>query len=290
MPLSNIQKRVLGILAQNRQPDSHLAGASAIHASADSLRYSGDLDLFHDDFEGVAQFFAQDLKRLKEDGMEVHVRLSQPGFIRASVTDGSDAVLIDWAQDSVWRFMPPVQVEEIGYVLHPVDLAINKVLALAGREEPRDWIDILYLDRYLISLGALIWAAVGKDAGLNPTMLLDLLSRKGRVSQKEISRLDMRVSVDLASLHEQWRNSLQAARIFVESQPPEEAGHLYIHPPSGLFFTPNKGDSYHLHPASQGGVLPRTVAEGENLLKDSPDFLIQLEHFFGRKILYTDQA
>jgi len=39
--------------------------------------------------------------------------------------------------------MPPIEVEAVGFVLHPVDLAINKVLALAGRDEPRDMIDIL---------------------------------------------------------------------------------------------------------------------------------------------------
>jgi hypothetical protein len=42
--------------------------------------------------------------------------------------------------------MPTLRSEVVGYVLHPIDLAINKLLALAGRDEPRDFLDILDLD------------------------------------------------------------------------------------------------------------------------------------------------
>ncbi|NNE71398.1 MAG: hypothetical protein HKN29_13700, partial [Rhodothermales bacterium] len=52
---------------------------------------------------------------------------------------------MDWARDSAWRFMP-VQATPLGrYSLHEVDVATNKVLALAGRDEPRDYLDIHYI-------------------------------------------------------------------------------------------------------------------------------------------------
>lgn len=285
MPLSEIQKRILGLLTQNRHSGSHLAGASAIHASPDSNRYSGDLDLFHDNEQAVAEAYARDTQLLKESGFTIDTKLSQPGFIRALVSDQTGAVLIDWAYDSAWRFMAPVVVEGMGHVLHPVDLAINKVLALAGREEARDWVDILYLDQNLISLGALVWAAVGKDPGLNPSMLLELLSRKGRVFQRDLDRLDLNIKVDLDALHQQWRHSLKDAKAFVNARPGNEAGHLYVDPVSNLFFTPREGDIYHLHAPSHEGIMPQIEEKLDKSLVSSSESQKKLEEFFGRKVL-----
>ena len=99
-----------------------------------------------------------------------YVELSPPGFIRAIVRRGEHATCVDWAHDSAWRFMPLVRDPLGGLLLHPVDLAINKVLALAGRDEPRDYVDILFVNERVLSLGALCWVAVGKDAGIHPAL------------------------------------------------------------------------------------------------------------------------
>jgi hypothetical protein len=58
-----------------------------------------------------------------------------------------DATRVDWAHVSAWRFMPLVRDELGGLLLHPVDLAVNKVLALAGRDEPRDFVDMRFVHR-----------------------------------------------------------------------------------------------------------------------------------------------
>ena len=60
-----------------------------------------------------------------------------------------------------------------GYRLHRADAAVNKMLAMAGRVEVRDFVDILHLDAEYLSLGARAWAACGKDPGFNPGFLLD---------------------------------------------------------------------------------------------------------------------
>ena len=41
----------------------------------------------------------------------------------------------------------------MGLTLHPFDLATNKVLAMAGRVEVRDWIDVLNCDERLQPFG-----------------------------------------------------------------------------------------------------------------------------------------
>lgn len=134
MPLTPIQNDVLATIWENRAETSHLAGASAIQASPKSMRYSGDLDLFHDNESEVAEAFAKDRTALEAADFEISVLLSQPGFIRARIFKAGESVLIDWAHDSAWRFMPTIALEGIGHVLHPVDLAVNKVLALGGRD------------------------------------------------------------------------------------------------------------------------------------------------------------
>ncbi|MFP4356907.1 MAG: nucleotidyl transferase AbiEii/AbiGii toxin family protein [Puniceicoccaceae bacterium] len=280
MPLTPLQKKILRLIAVNRSEGSHLAGASAIHAAPTSPRFSGDLDLFHDSDAAVAESYRTDSTILLANGLTVSPQLSQPGFIRASVQDGEPTVLVDWARDSAWRFMPPVSLPSLGYVLHPVDLAVNKVLALGGRDEPRDWVDILYLDERLISLGALVFAAVGKDPGLNPSMLLEMLGRKGRIHARDLERVDFAEKPDLAKLRQHWIRALDSAKAFVASRPPDEAGHLYLHPGSGRFFTPKEGDSYHLHAPSVGGVIPN-IREGFPSAVEQKENRLELERFFG---------
>jgi hypothetical protein len=119
------------------------------------------------------------------------VDLNQPGFVRAVVRKEGHATKVDWARDSAWRFMPTVSDERVGFMLHPVDLAVNKVLALAGRDEPRDVLDTLHFHHTLLVLGALCWAACGKDPGFTPLSLLELLRRHGRLRPEDLARLDL---------------------------------------------------------------------------------------------------
>lgn len=284
MPLSELQKVILATIWENRSETSHLAGASAIQASPASIRYSGDIDLFHDNETAVSEAFAKDRSALEEADFAIKVMLSQPGFIRAQVARGGESILMDWAHDSAWRFMPTVSLEGIGHVLHPVDLAVNKVLALGGRDEPRDWVDILYLDAKFISLGAMVWAAVGKDPGMNPEMLLELLSRKGKIRQRDLDRLILTPEVKLEALHAQWTKSLAEAKAFVSSRPPSEAGRLYIDPKSGEFFTPARGDDYELCEATVGGIVPRLNELEQTIFRESMGERQELEKFFGNRL------
>jgi hypothetical protein len=109
VPLTDFQRAVLGLLARNRSPDSYLAGGAALHFAPQSTRYSNDLGFFHDSVERVASAYTEDARLLAGAGYGIHVEISQPGFVRATVQRGSDGTLIDWAHDSAWRFLPPVR-------------------------------------------------------------------------------------------------------------------------------------------------------------------------------------
>ncbi len=162
MPLTDFQQALLVAMAPDETGERYLAGGAAIHFSPNSTRYSNDLDFFHDSVERVAATFTRDRACLETAGYHVRVEMSQPGFVRAEVSRKGDATRVDWAHDSAWRFMPLVRAKLGGWLLHPVDLAVNKVLALAGRDEARDFVDILYVDEQILPLGAACWAAAGR--------------------------------------------------------------------------------------------------------------------------------
>ncbi len=280
MPLTRIQKDVLSLLAENRSPESHLAGATGIHIGSKTTRYSHDLDIFHASEEAVASAYSKDSTRLTNAGYSLELMLSQPGFIRAVIRNETGRLLIDWAQDSIWRFFPPVQLEAIGYVLHPVDLAINKVLALAGRSEPRDFVDTLYLHECVLPLGALVWAATGKDPGLNPAMLLEMLQRRGQITEIELRRLDLRRPMDLKEMNKSWKSALKSADEWINERPADQAGCLYTHPQSGLVFAPLKNESADILEGKPGGVLPKLQGVPIRSFSESPELRQSLEEFF----------
>ncbi len=78
MPLTDFQRVLLALLAQTRAADSYLAGGAALHFAPNSVRYSDDLDFFHDSPERVASAFSDDWQLLEEAGYGLEVEISQP--------------------------------------------------------------------------------------------------------------------------------------------------------------------------------------------------------------------
>jgi hypothetical protein len=266
VPLTDFQRALLATLAAAPTDERYLAGGAAMHFAPNSTRYSDDLDFFHDSEARVASAFARDRDTLARAEYAVAVELSQPGFVRAVVRRGADATRVDWAHDSAWRFTPLVRDPLGGLLLHPVDLALNKVLALAGRDEPRDFVDILFVHQQVLPLGGLCWAAVGKDPGFTPLSLLELLKRRGRYRPEDFARLHLAQAFDLPQAKQAWLAALAGADTFVRERPADEAGCLYYAAADGRFVMPRAGASLTdqgivLHWGTPGGVLPR-VSDG----------------------------
>jgi hypothetical protein len=261
VPITRLQHEILAVIGPVRTPESYLAGGTVLHFSPTSTRYSRDLDLFHDALEGVAIAFAQDAKLLTAEGFGLETVISQPGFIRSIVSRGGDSTQIDWARDSAWRFMPVTKSDLGGYVLHDIDAATNKILALAGREEARDFVDILYVIDNILALGPLVWAAIAKDPGYSPLSLLEQIRRRGRNRPEDFARLDLVRPIDLVEAKRRWLEALAIAADFVDSRPMGEAGCLYYRESEDRFVRPAAGDlgkqGIVTHFGRAGGVLPR---------------------------------
>lgn len=257
MPLTAFQQGVARLLSQTRTPDSFLAGGAALHLEPNSLRYSNDLDYFNDSAERVASAFAADLSVLEEAGYRVETKLDRPGFIRAIIFRADESTKVEWVHDTAWRFLPALKNDLVGYTLHPLDLAVNKLLALVGRDEPRDFLDTILIHEKTLCLGAMIWAGTAKDPGFTPPMLLGMLRRRGRFHPEDFARLALRVEPDLVELKRTWLDALESADAFVSSRSKTEIGCLYYSPGRQHFpRDPTTEEDVLPHYGRPGGVLP----------------------------------
>jgi hypothetical protein len=266
MPLTDLQRELLQKIAANRSPNSYLAGATVLHSADNSPRYSQDLDFFHDLADSVAQSAETDASTLRDAGYDLQWSMRTPTFYRAVVTAKDSRVKLEWAQDSAFRFFPVIEDSLCGYRLHEADAAVNKMLALAGRDEARDFVDILHLHATYLSLGTLAWAACGKDPGYTPDFLLDHASRHVSYSQADFDRLDLNAAVDCTRMKKEWLTAQSTARQLVGSLPPDEVGCLYLDADNNPV-TPDPGNpafpSLIRHTGSIGGAWPATSIVGD---------------------------
>lgn len=227
MALTELQRTVCRLLAEHRirSGESYVAGGVALNELLGGARVSRDIDLFHDTEEAVEASWSTDRRRLEEAGYGVRVLRERPGFVEAEVSKGQAQVRMEWVRDSAYRFFPLVEHPDLGLALHPFDLATNKLLALIGRREVRDWVDLLQCDSTLQPLGYLAWAACGKDPGFGPASLVEHLGRSGRFAAEELAELAFAgPPPDASALSRRWHEALDAARGIVDVLPAEEAG------------------------------------------------------------------
>ncbi|NJK92725.1 MAG: hypothetical protein HC904_13410 [Blastochloris sp.] len=170
---------------------------------------------------------------------------------------------MEWVHDSAFRFFPVEKDADMGYRLNFWDAATNKALAGCGRAKIRDYIDLIEIHKKHLSLGALVWAAAGKDDGLNPRFIIEEMSRVQRYPLGSISQFQTREPLDATVLKKIWIGALHGA-IELFNTVLEEA-------PYGCFFldqtgrpvcpTPETLPRLTPHFGSVRGAWPRIVEE-----------------------------
>ncbi|MFV2061954.1 MAG: hypothetical protein ACC726_00395 [Chloroflexota bacterium] len=269
MALTDLQRRICRLLAANRisSGESYVAGGGALNELMGTSRLSRDVDLFHDTDEALEASWRVDRELLEANGFTVNIFRERTGLIEAEVGDGSDRARLEWARDSAFRFFPLQQHEDLGLTLHPFDLATNKVLAMVGRLEVRDWVDVIASDERVQPLGYMAWAASGKDPGFGPGAVLEAAARSSRYSAVEVAQLAFEGGApDAGDLARAWHRMLGVARETIAVLPPEKAGTcvldldggLMLASPDNLVSALEAGD-VHFHHGSIRGALPRLV-------------------------------
>ena len=226
MALTGYQSEILRLLAGNRKATagSYVAGGLALNHSLGTPRLSRDIDIFHDSTKALAESWRIDRETLLGAGYSVTTLREWSNFIEAEVCRNGDHTEIQWGVDSAYRFFPLVEDDTTGYTLHPVDLASNKLAALVGRTEPRDWIDVITAISEIQPLAFLLSAACGKDPGFSPSSMLEYIARR-HYNQTEIDEKIIPAGVyDAAKLCSFWHEEVNRAREMVSIFPRDKAG------------------------------------------------------------------
>jgi hypothetical protein len=256
MPLTTFQSEVFKFIAQNRSPESYVAGGIAMHARESGIRRSFDVDFFHDIEKSVLTSSKMDEAILTSQGYQWTWILQEPTFRRAIVTRGEESLRLEWSKDSAFRFFPVIPDPDLGFRLHDADLATNKVLACAGRSEVRDFIDLLYLHRHYLPLGVLVWAACGKDEGFTPDLMLDEISKNSRFRQREIDEIMIHQPISVQEMKTQLISAIENARSLVARLPSHQIGALFLDL-NGTPITPEDDlPDVRVHHGCVGGTWP----------------------------------
>jgi hypothetical protein len=265
VPLSNLQRDILRTLAAHRNPESYVAGSTPLHR--DGPRFSGDIDIFHDREERVALAAVEDAATLEAAGFTVEWLRREPGIYAASVTRNGESTKLEWARDSDFRFFPAKPDDLFGYALDLVDIATNKALAAAGRQVPRDVLDLLHIHEKLLPLGAVLWAAVGKDPGYSPESLAAEIRRNARYRPDEYEAQPMAEPVDPGAVNRRLREALEAAEAFVRVMPAGKEGLLFLEDGRPVQPDPRQLERYTELAGKRHGIWPGSPEIGSAMLE-----------------------
>lgn len=257
MPLSKLQVDILRLLAAHRDPESYVAGSTPLNREAP--RYSADIDIFHDREERVTRAAEEDSAILQDHGFTLQWLRREINFYSVLVHRGDEATKLEWVVDSDFRFFPAQTDELFGYVLHPVDLATNKVMAAAGRREPRDVVDLVMIHEQVLPLGAVVWAAVGKALGFTPEGLINEIRRLSRYTEADFRRVASDPPVDPVATMVCFRQALDEAEAFVLRMPTEKIGLLFLKDGQVVQPDPGRLDDYATHAGKRRGHWPSSA-------------------------------
>lgn len=174
----------------------------------------------------------------------------------AEVTQGAASTRLEWVADSDYRFSPTAQDQTFGYVLHPVDLAMNKVMAAAGRRELRDIVDLVTVHETILPLGAVIWAAVEKSPGFTPEGLIAEIRRNANYPAADWRALQSSEPLDPKDITARLRAALDEAEAFIARMPTDKIGLLFLEAGEVVQPDPDRLDDYQTHAGQRRGQWP----------------------------------
>ncbi|NGM12168.1 nucleotidyl transferase AbiEii/AbiGii toxin family protein [Verrucosispora sioxanthis] len=166
-----------------------LAGGYAVSAHGMGSRLSGDVDLFTSWHLRASFPEAVDnvINALEEHRYTVTALIRSETFVRLLIAGqddpGAEPDKLEMSAD--WRAHDPV-MSAVGPVLHPDDAVANKMCALFGRAEARDFLDVdaaLMSGRY--TKQRLLELAAAADPGFEPHAFADALGALTQITDAD---------------------------------------------------------------------------------------------------------
>jgi Nucleotidyl transferase AbiEii toxin, Type IV TA system len=165
------------IRACQRRAPCHLGGGAALSGAYLSHRLSGDVDLMCHQPSDVRLLTAELPAIARETGTRIALLRDSGPFVRASLQAGSQTLDLDLVHEAVPDLeSAPSSIE--GVVVESLaDLRASKITCILSRSEPRDLVDLLFLERAGYPPERDLPLALKKDAGIDPGVLAWLLGQ-----------------------------------------------------------------------------------------------------------------
>ncbi len=173
--LSDLQRDVLREFF-TRERSFFLTGGGALVGFHLHHRETTDLDLFTVDREAFERS-RHVLPAVAEVlGSSLEVRQDAPGFRRYALIRGDDLLVVELVHERVEQCCPDKE-ERDGVIVDPArEILANKLTTLVGRQEVRDVVDVMFLERTGLRVEDSLDAALRKDGGCTPATIAWLLS------------------------------------------------------------------------------------------------------------------
>jgi len=224
MPLTAIQKRVADILKPFRTDSHYVAGGAALNRRWQ--RVSDDLDIWGD-APGLPKLVEAEIAALRQAGFTVEIEIEDNYIVEVIVSDGADETRIEWAHspNTQARFFPAQADEDLGFRIHDLDNAVNKVLAASRRRNaPRDIVDLVSILDHIGPLGPLVWAATGlpgEDRSATEIIRdIRAIANTYTREQYQTIRMDGENTVDRTALIQKIERALNHAADYCEDEAP----------------------------------------------------------------------
>lgn len=181
-----------------------LAGGGALIAQGIVPRPTEDLDFFTARQIGNVEAASDALiTAVVARGWTTDLLRSGPDFRRWAIT-GPETVLVDLAVDSPSTGTPTLTIA--GPALAPADLVVRKTLALFGRAEPRDYIDVYVLNQRFNREDTLDKAAAA-DPGFHQDAFTQALRAHQRIRDTDFPDIGVAIE-DIRSYFDAWADEL----------------------------------------------------------------------------------
>ena len=151
-----------------------LTGGSVLVGFLNEPRITRYLDLFTTDeaawVDGTATLH-QVLKHIQARATPIH---TGPEFRRIQIERGDESTMLDLVLDRTPQLFAKVKMDAIP-MDSPSEIMVNKMCALVSRSEPRDFVDVAFLQSRGEDPKAALRLALQKDAGVTPEAVLMIL-------------------------------------------------------------------------------------------------------------------
>ena len=155
----------------------HLGGGAALSGAYLGHRMTGDVDLFSHDREDMRALVGALPDAAIDAGVSVTVLRDAGHLVRARIEATEMVTEVDVVHEPAADIQPPPPAIEGIVVESLADLRASKLTCILSRSEPRDLVDLCFLDRAGYPPDQDLEIALRKDAGIDPGVLAWLLSQ-----------------------------------------------------------------------------------------------------------------